>query len=218
MNVRQYIVVGLGRFGISLAQTLYDSGAEVMAIDLDADLVDEVQNSVTHAVQADATDLDALTALGVRNFDVAVITIGSDIRASGVATMLMKELGVKMVVAKAHDDMHGRLLSKLGADKVVFPERDMGRRVAHNLVSGNILNYIEVSPDYSMIEIQPLRAWTGRSLMELDLRKRYAINVIAIRRGTSVNATPRAEDKIQEGDVLLVLGSHEGLEQLEREG
>ena len=144
MSNKQFVIIGLGRFGSSIAKTLYSLGNDVLAIDKDEDIVQEIADSVTHAVQLDATDENALRSLGIRNFDVAVVTIGDNIQSSIMATLLVKELGVKYIIAKGHSDLHAKVLYKIGADRVVLPEKDMGIRVAHNLVSANILDYIEL--------------------------------------------------------------------------
>ena len=159
INMRQYVIIGCGRFGSSVAKTLYKMGHDVLAIDSNEEIVQYISEEVTHAIQADATDERVLKSLGIRNFDVAIITIGSNIQSSIMATLIVKELGVKYVVAKAHNEIHAKLLLKIGADRVVFPERDMGMRVAHNLVSSNILDYIELSPEYSIMEITPPNEW-----------------------------------------------------------
>ena len=213
---KQYIVVGLGRFGSAIAETLCKAGEEVLGVDMDLDLVEDMRDRITHTVQMDAMDRSALMALGVQDFDVAFVTMGSDIRASGMITLLMKELGVKRVIAKAHDEFHGRMLEKLGADEVLFPERDMGRRIAHNLVSGNIIDYLELSPDYSMAEIRPKSDWPGKSLRELALRSSMGVNVIAIRNGETLNPMPQPETVIDAGDVLLVVASEETLADMDR--
>ncbi|SKA89048.1 trk system potassium uptake protein TrkA [Caloramator quimbayensis] len=215
MSLKQFVVIGLGRFGSSIAQTLYSLGNEVLAIDTDEETVQSISNSVTHAVQADATDEATLRSLGIRNFDVAVVTIGSDIQSSIMITLLCKELGVKYVIAKAHNEMHAKVLYKIGADRVVFPERDMGVRVAHNLCSSNILDYIELSPDYSIMEIEAISEWEGKSLRELSMRSKYGINVMAIKRNNDINISPTAEDVIKHGDVLVVIGGTEELKVLE---
>ena len=194
---KQYIVVGLGRFGSAIAQTLCESGEEVLGVDMDMDLVEDLRDKITHAVQMNAMDREALEALGVQDFDIAFVTMGSDIRASGTITLMLKELGVRRVIAKAHDEFHGRMLEKLGADEVLFPERDMGRRVAHNIVSGAILDYLEVTPDYSMAEVRPMPEWVGQSLKTLSLRSRAGINIIAVKRGETVDPMPTADFVIQ---------------------
>ena len=173
MSNKQFVIIGLGRFGSSIAKTLYSLGSDVLAIDLDEDIVQEISDSVTHAVQLDATDENALRSLGIRNFDVAVVTIGDNIQSSIMATLLVKELGVKYIIAKGHSDLHAKVLYKIGADRVILPEKDMGVRVAHNLVSANILDYIELSEDYSVMEIQALEEWTGSTLKDVKLRSKY---------------------------------------------
>ena len=214
MANKQFVIIGLGRFGSSIAKTLYSLGNDVLAIDKDEDIVQEIADSVTHAVQLDATDENALRALGIRNFDVAVVTIGDNIQSSIMATLLVKELGVKYIIAKGHSDLHAKVLYKIGADRVVLPEKDMGVRVAHNLVSANILDYIELSEDYSVMEIQVLDEWSGKTLNELRLRSKYGINVMAIKRGDEVNLSPSAEDIIEDNDVIVAIGSAEDLNRL----
>lgn len=215
MSNKQFVIIGLGRFGSSIAKTLYSLGNDVLAIDKDEDIVQEIADSVTHAVQLDATDENALRSLGIRNFDVAVVTIGDNIQSSIMATLLVKELGVKYIIAKGHSDLHAKVLYKIGADRVVLPEKDMGVRVAHNLVSANILDYIELSEDYSVMEIQVLDEWVNKTLNELRLRSKYGINVMAIKRGDEVNLSPSAEDIIEDNDIIVAIGSAEDLSKLE---
>ncbi|ABR47814.1 TrkA-N domain protein [Alkaliphilus metalliredigens QYMF] len=213
--MKQYIVIGCGRFGSSVAKTLYKMGHDVLAIDGNEEIVQHISDEVTHAVQADATDEHALRTLGIRNFDVAVITIGSNIQASIMATLIVKDLGVKYVVAKAQNDMHAKVLYKIGADRVVFPERDMGTRVAHNLVSTNILDYIELAPDYSIMEISALEAWSGKTLLEINVRAKYGVNIMAIKQGDLINVSPNAKDRISRGDVLVVIGHNNDLKKIQ---
>ena len=212
---KQFVIIGLGRFGLSVAKTLYDLGNDVLAIDMDEDLVQEISDNVTHAVQLDATDENALRSLGIRNFDVAVVTIGSNIQASVMVTLLVKELGVKYIIAKGHSDLHAKVLYKIGADRVVLPEKDMGVRVAHNLVSDSILDYIELSADYSIMEIRALDEWQDKSLNELRLRSEYGINVVAIKKGEEINISPTADDKVEAGDVIVAIGSADELRKVE---
>lgn len=215
--MRQFLVVGLGRFGTSLAKTLYNLGYDVMGIDSNEEIIQNIADSITHAVQADATDENTLKALGVRNFDVAIVSIGNDIQSSILITIMLKEMGIKYVVAKAQTQLHGKVLYKIGADRVVFPERDMGVRVAHNLVSSNILDYIELSPEYSIVEIAAIPAWHNKSLGQLDMRRKYGLNVMAIKRGNNdVKISPHADDLISENDVLVVVGRKSDIEKLER--
>jgi len=212
--MKQFIVVGLGRFGSSVAKTLAENEYNVLAIDTDEERVQMIANAVTHAVEADATDEDALKTLGVRNFDVAVVSIGDNIHANILATLILKELGVPYVVVKAQDTLHGKVLSKVGADRVVYPERDMGVRIAHNLISSNVLDYIEFAPDYSIVEIVASDKMEGKSLSELQFRSNYGVNVMAIKRGKELNVTPGANDKVLEGDVLIVMGQNDDLDKL----
>ncbi|MTI49519.1 potassium channel family protein [Sporosalibacterium faouarense] len=214
--MKQFVVIGCGRFGASVATSLYSLGYDVLAIDKDEEKIQDLSDHVTHAVAADAIDENALRTLGIRNFDVAVVSIASDIQASIMATLIAKELGVKTVIAKAHNDLHGKVLKKIGADRVVFPEREMGLRVAHNLVSTNILDYIELAPDYSIVEISTNKEWVGKALKEIGLPTKYGINVMAIKHGNDINITPYGDDVIREGDVLIVIGSNEDLRKLER--
>ena len=214
--MKQFAVIGCGRFGSSVARTLYGLGYDVLAIDENEDVIQNISDSVTHAVQADATDEASIKSLGIRNFDVAVITIGSDIQSSILITLIVKELGVKYVVAKAQNELHAKVLYKIGADRVVFPERDMGVRVAHNLVSSNILDYIELAPDYSIVEISALKDWEGKSLSELNMRVRYGINVMAIKHGAEINISPNALDTIRKDDVLVVIGHNDDVQKLEK--
>ncbi|ABS35160.1 MULTISPECIES: potassium channel family protein [Clostridium] len=215
MGKKQFVVIGLGRFGTSVAKTLYTLGNDVLAIDSSDDIVQSISDSVTHSVQMNATDENSLRALGIRNFDVAVITIGSDIQASTMATLLVKEMGVKYIIAKANTEIHAKVLYKIGADRVVFPERDMGVRVAHNLVSTNILDYIELSPNYSIAEIVIPKIWHGKTLNELNIRANYGINVVALKRGEEINVSPVAEDTIESGDIIVAIGSEEDLTKVE---
>ena len=215
MSNKQFVVIGLGRFGASVAKTLYALGHDVLAIDMDEDLVQDISDSVTHAVQLDATDESALRTLGIRNFDVAVVTIGANIQASIMATLLVKELGVKYIIAKGNSDIHAKVLYKIGADRVILPEKDMGVRVAHNLVSSSILDYIELSPDYSIIEIESPKEWHKQSIRDLSLRSKFGINVMAIKKGHDVNISPYAEDIIEPGDIVVAIGSADDLAKLE---
>lgn len=215
MSSKQFVIIGLGRFGSSVAKTLYALGHDVLAIDSNEDLVQEISDSVTHAVQMDATDENALRTLGIRNFDVAVVTIGANIQASVMATLLVKDMGIKYIIAKGNSDLHAKVLYKIGADRVILPEKDMGVRVAHNLVSSSILDYIELSPDYSIIEIESPKEWHGKNMKELSLRSKYGINVMAIKRHNEVNISPDASDIIEKDDIVVAIGSAEDLTKLE---
>lgn len=216
--MRQFIVIGIGRFGKAVAERLYELGHEVLAIDTDEDTIQRVSEKVTHAVTADATDENVLKSLGVRNFDVGVVAIGSDIQSSIIVTLMLKEMGVGYIVAKAQNDTHAKVLLKIGADRVVFPERDMGERVAHNLIGTNILEYIELSEEHSIIEFAVLQSWIGKDLRDLNLRAKYGVTVVAMRNRNEegVNVSPKADTKIKEGDIIIVVGSNDDLRKLER--
>jgi trk system potassium uptake protein TrkA len=213
--VKQILVVGLGRFGSSAALTLYKMGHEVLVIDKNNELVQELADSVTYAVQANATDEAALRSIGIRNFDVAVIAIGNDLETSILATALIKEMGVKKVVAKAQNDLHGKILEKVGADRVIYPEREMGARLAKYLSGTNILEYIELSPEFSLLEVEAPKKLAGKSLRQLNLRARYGITVVAIRHGDKIIVSPNADDLIAEGDLLVVVGETTSLDRWE---
>lgn len=215
MANKQFVVIGIGRFGASLAKTLYSTGNDVLAIDKNEDLVQDIADYVTHAVQMDATDENAIRTLGIRNFDVAVVSIGDNIQASIMVTLLLKEVGVKYIVAKGSNDLHAKVLKKIGADRVVLPEQDMGNRVAHNLLSSSILDFIELSADYSVMEIEVIDAWDGNTLKELKLRTKYGINVMAIKNDKKVKVSPSAETALNSGDILVVVGSIEQLTKIE---
>ncbi|WP_346866735.1 MULTISPECIES: TrkA family potassium uptake protein [unclassified Clostridium] len=215
MSKKQFIVIGLGRFGTSVAETLYALGNDVLAVDIDEEAVQNIAERVTHAVQVDANDEVSLRALGIGNFDVAIISIGSDIQANILSTLLVKEMNVKHIITKANNAMHAKVLYKIGANRVIFPERDMGIRVAHNLCSSNILDYIELSPDFSIAEIVTPKEWEGHSLKELDLRVRYSVNVVAIKRDDNIEVSPAADEVIQEGDIIVAIGGTSELNGIE---
>lgn len=212
--MKQFAVIGLGRFGTSVALTLSRMGFDVLAVDSNEEKVNNIMEHVTHAVQVDAMDEQALKALGIRNFDVVIVAIGQDVQSNILVTVMLKEMGVKMVVAKAVTELHGKVLERVGADKVVFPERDMGVRVAHALVSKNIMDQINLSPDYSIIELLAPERFTGKTLAEGAIRGKYGVTVLAIRRGNDVIISPGAKQVIEEGDVLVVVGRNERLKEL----
>jgi len=212
--MKQFVVVGLGRFGVSVATTLAENGHDVLAIDRDPEKVQAISGDVTHAVEADATDEEALKTLGVRNFDVAVVSIGDNVSANILCTLILKELGVPYVIVKAPDKLHGKVLSKAGADRIVYPERDMGVRIAQNLISSNVLDYIEFAPEYGVIEILASDNMIGKTLKELELRASFDVNVMAIKRGDQLYISPGAEDKIEIGDKLVLMGKNENLDKM----
>mgnify|MGYP001569591186 CR=1 FL=1 len=220
MARRSFAVIGLGRFGSATATTLVELGQDVIGIDGSEDPVREMGDVLLQAVQLDATDERALRAAGIQNVDVAVISIGENIESSLLVVMLVKELGVKTIIAKAVTPLHGRILEKLGVSRVIFPEREMAQRLAHSLVVPNVIDYIELSRDFSIVELPAPLEFVGKTLRQLELRSRYGLTLIAVKRpgdrGVVTNIAPAADDPIQSGDVLALLGSNEKLAQLEQ--
>lgn len=209
--MKQILVVGCGRFGSSVAKTLSKLGHDVMVVDQNPDIIKEISDNVSHAVQMDALDEASFRTIGIRNFDVAVIAIGSDLEASIMSTLIAKEAGVPTVIAKAMSEIHGKLLIKIGADKVIYPERDMGMRVAFGLVTPNILDVIEFSPDYSIIETVALEEWEHKSLKELNLTD---MTIIAIKTGDRINIVPSSDAIIKKDDIVVILGNNDNLKKI----
>ncbi len=207
---KQIAVIGLGRFGYSLAVTLSKLNVEVLAVDVEEGPVKAISNEVASAVQADATDMSVLTELGVRNFDVVVVGM-SGFEASLMTTLHLKELGVEKVVVKAASDVHGKILERLGADSVVFPEKDMGERVAFSLVSGSVIDHIELADNYTVAEIVIPNRVAGRTLRYLNIRNQYGLTVMAIKRNNRVNVSLSPDEPLEEGDVLVVIGETQGV-------
>lgn len=212
MKKKQFIVIGLGRFGRSVATSLYKLGHEVLAVDIDMTNVQEISEEVTHAVQLDALNEKALMEVGVKNFDTAIVAIGADIQANIFVAITLKQLGVNNVIAKAQDEKHASILTKIGVDKVVSPENDMGIRLAHNLSSTSILSFIELSPDYDVVEIQVPSHWFNKSLKEINLRDKSKINIVAIKTaGGEIIVSPGGEDIIRKDDIIIAIGKEEVL-------
>lgn len=214
--MKSYVVIGLGRFGSGLAKSLCKQGAEVLAIDVRSDLVQQVANEVTHAVVGDAQDKEVLRALDVRSFDCAIIAIGDNLAASVLTVMNLKELGVPYVVCKAHDETYRRVLEKLGVDRVVIPEQEYAQRLARSLFAHNVLDYIELSGDYGILELPTPKSWIGSTLKELNVRAKLGVNIIAVKNGSNTNVSPAADYQIRPGDVLAVLGDNVALEAMQR--
>jgi len=212
---KQFAIIGLGRFGSNMAKALHKMGYEVLAIDRNMQKVQEFSDEVTHVVQADTTDENALKAMGIRNFDVVVVAIGEDVQANIMTTMQLKEIGAPFIVATARNSLHVKLLEKIGADRIVSPERDMARRVAYNLASTSVMDYIELSPKFSIVEISAPKAFQDQTLAESNIRAKYGINVVAIKRDDNLIISPLPSEKIQKGDIVIVVGSNEGINGLE---
>lgn len=215
MKKNQYVVVGLGRFGSSISKELIKLGHEVLGIDLDEEIVNEMSSELTHTVVADATDEDVLKSLGIRNFDCAVVAIGDDIQSSILTAIVLKDLGVGQVIAKALSELHGKVLTKLGVDRVVYPERDMGIRVAHQLNMPNLLDYIEISKDYTIVELSVPKRLCGYSIQQLDPRAKYGCSVVAINKQSGIIIAPTAGDVVNENDVLVIIGTNNQINEFE---
>lgn len=214
--MKSCMVIGMGRFGAQVARELCRLGCEVLAVDMNADLISQVANDVTHAVVADGQDKEVLRALGAREFDCAIVAIGDDLAASVMITMNLKELDVPMVICKARSDIHRRLLDKLGADRVVIPEKEQADRLARSLSSHNLLDYIELSEEYGIVEVPAPGSWKGKSLKELNVRAKLGVNILAIRRGGKINVSPGADFTFEDQDVVVVLGDNAALKRVQK--
>ena len=177
---KEFVVIGLGRFGGSIVRELIEQGADVMAIDKFADRVDEFASIATQAIVADTTDESVLKSLGIRNFEHVIVAIGEDIQSSILTTLMLKEIGVNKITVKAQNDYHEKVLRKIGADQVVHPERDMGIRIANNIMTNNVLDYLELSEEHSIMEIKANEILAGSTLIDLDIRAKYGINIVAL--------------------------------------
>ena len=215
--MKSFVVIGLGRFGISLARELCEQGHEVLAVDVREDLVQSVADVVTQAVAADARDPEALRALGVRNYDCAVVAFSADVGDSALITLNLKELGVPRVVSKASSAVHRKVLEKIGADQVVFPEQEMAIHLARNLSDVDVLNFIELSKDFSVVERRCPKLWLGGTLRGLNIRAKYRLNVVAVHQENGeMIISPDGDYAIQSGDCLLVLGRNQDIERMEK--
>ena len=227
--MKQFAVIGLGRFGSSVAKTLSEKGCQVLAIDVKEDVVQDLSEFVTQAVCVDATDEKALRSVGIESVDIAVIGMGNNLEASILATLILKEVGIKEVVAKAVTEDHRKVLQRVGATKVVAPERDMGARLANSLISPEIIEHIDLSKDSSIVELIPPKEFIDKNLRELDVRKKYSLNVIAVKRKLKVvnkhgdteeeakiNISPEPGDIIREGDLLIVVGANAKIEEFKK--
>ena len=224
----QVVVIGLGRFGSSVVETLARKGCEILAMDINEDNVKAITEHATHAVQCDATDIRTLKELGVQNMDVSIVSIGEDVEASVLIVMALKELGVKEIIAKAVTPLHIKILEKLGATQVVYPERDMAVRVATHIVTPNIIDSLILSPEYCISEIPAPRSFVGKMLKDTNIRTLHKVNIIAIKRRTSemqkgknvvkesVNVAPAGDDVVMDGDILVFLGREDDIEKLSR--
>lgn len=214
--MKSFIVIGLGRFGRQVAASLCKQGCEVLVIDSSSELVQQVSDSVTQAVVGDARDKEVLRALDAKSFDCGIVAIGESLADSVLATMNLKELGVPYVVCKAQDETHKQVLLKLGADRVVIPEKEQASRLAKSLGAINVLDYIELSDDFGIVETPAPEKWTDKSLIELNVRAKLGVNIIAVKREGGIIVSPAAEFCIASGDVLVVLGNSAALKALQK--
>ena len=214
--MKTYVVIGLGRFGSEIARQLCMLGAEVLAMDVQEHLVQQVANDVTHAVVGDARDKEVLKGLGVRNFDCAVIAIGDDLSASVLAAMNLQELGIHYIVCKAHDETHRRVLQKLGVTRAVIPEKEHAQRLSRSLYSHNVLDYIELSDAYGIVDMPAPKEWMGKTLKEINVHVKLGVSIIAIKNGKKTTIAPGGAFTIQEGDILSVLGDSLSLEKVQK--
>lgn len=217
MVKRQYAVIGLGRFGGSICRALSDQGMEVLGIDMDEDRVNEYSSIATHTVIADSTDEGVLKNLGIRNFEHVIVAIGENLQSSILTTLILKDMGVSKITVKAQNDYHEKVLLKIGADRIIHPERDMGIRIAHQVVSKNVLDYLELSDEYSIVEMAAGEKMSGKSLQEMNIRAKYGCNVVAVKRSNEVIVSPHADQKVEEGDVLIVIGGEKDISRLEKD-
>ncbi len=211
---KQFIVLGLGSFGASVAVTLQRMGCDVVAIDQDMECVEAVADQVAYAMQADIGNPELLQSLGSKNFDGIVIASSENLEGSIMAVLSAREMGIPYVLCKAHNKRYAEVLRKVGADAIVFPEREMGKRIARNLVSGNLADWIALSPDYSVVEAGIPEKWIGKTLKELDVRKTYGVNVIGSREGERVEITPDPDIPLKAGTILMLVGANEALESI----
>ena len=214
--MKTFVVIGLGRFGTAVATELCELGHEVLAIDGAEEHVQQVAERVTHAVTGDARDPSVLRALGVRNYDCAIVAVGDDVGNSALITLNLKELGFKKVICKAQSHVHRKVLEKIGADRVVFPEHEMGVKLAQGLSSSNVLNFIELSDDFGIVELEAPKSWQGHSIKALDVRAKYHVNIIAVRKGAQGNldVAPGGDYVLEARDVVVTLGRNDDINRL----
>lgn len=211
---KQFVVLGLGSFGASVAVTLQQLGCDVVAVDQDMECIEDVADRVTYAMQADIGDPELFDVLGKESFDGIVIASSENLEGSIMATLAAKEAGIPYVLCKAHNKRYAEVLRKVGADAVVFPEKEMGKRIAKNLVSANLADWIALSPDYSVVEAAIPEKWIGRTLKELDVRKTYEVNVVGIKEGERVEITPDPDMPLKPKMILMLVGSNEALQRI----
>jgi trk system potassium uptake protein TrkA len=214
MKSKSFLVFGLGRFGSSLARSLCEQGQQVMAIDSNEENVQDIAPYVTEAIQLDATDEVALATLDVNSFDGAAVSIGQNVRDSVLICVLLKEMGIPYLIAKANDELHAKVLRKIGVDRVVFPERDMGERVAKSMITSGVVDLMQLGDDFQIVEIRTPDKWAGNTLVGLNVRRKYGISILAVHRGSSYLVSPSADLQLEADDTLLVIGKEDDIEDL----
>lgn len=216
MDTKSFCIIGLGRFGLTVAKTIAELGHEVLGIDIDEEVVQKASPYMTHVAIMDTTDEDALASLGISNFDVVVIAIGDNLQANLLTVLLLKELGVKYLVAKAQTNIQGRMLQKIGVDDIVYPEQDMALRIAHSLTRDHVLDFFQLSEQISLVEMETPKFLVGKNLIESKLRENYNVSVVALRKGEAVIAPPNPMDPLKSDDILLLIGKNEDVNRLDR--
>lgn len=211
---KQFAVLGLGRFGQSIAKTLVENGCDVLCVDKSVEAVNEMSKYASNVTRADVSDVHAIAALGLNNFDVVIIAIGENMEAGIMATLMAKEMGVPTVITKAKNDIQKSILQKVGADRVVLPERDMGVRIATNLITTNIIDFINLSDKFAIAEIEPRKEWVGVSLRKSNIRADYGLNIVAIKRCNDIIVSPKAEEVINESDILVIIGENSDIQSM----
>lgn len=209
---KQYVVFGGGKFGGSIAVALQQLGCEVILVDRKPELIQEMADKVSYAYCANVEDTEVFKELGLRNLDGAIVAFTENLEASIVTTMMCKEMGIPRILAKAKNAMHEKILRNIGAQKIIYPEVEMGRRVANYLVADNFADWIELSPQYSMVEMVMPREWCGKTLLDLKVREKYRLNVIGIKDGDTVNVTPDPRMILRAGTIVIVVGENKDLE------
>ena len=213
--MNSYIVLGLGRFGKACAKTLHSLGHDVLGVDANSQIVQDLSEELTHVIVSECANEEFLRSIGVNNFDAAIVAIGSDLQSSILTTALLKELGAKYIISKAQDDLHAKVLVTVGANRVVFPERDMAIRVANNLASHNIIDSIHLSSDYSIMETTIPDKWKNKTIAELGIRTKYKVNILAIKRGTELIISPPPSAILETGDIISIMGKNDDMKELQ---
>lgn len=212
--MKQFIVVGGGRFGESAAKALTESGQEVMVVDMDEDVIQQISGEVESTAILDVTDEQAMNSIGLNNFDVAIIAIGGELRASIMATLIAKEAGIPLVISRAKDSLQANVLKKIGADRVVFPESDMGVKIAKALTFDNVVDFMQLDETHSVFEVTVPKLWVGSNLIDLMVRKKYNINVVGVKRGETFQVPPSPSQNFEDGDIIVIAGQTKVIEEI----